>query len=514
MFDRQHLRRYIGEFVNNLFEGSGVLYIPKSQHPMTKVWRRGERYEGSFLRGQQHGRGTWLTRSGDQYDGEVKNGRYEGKGVCVYGMSGDVYEGDFVRSLRYGCGELRFRDGSIYRGGFRLDSFHGFGHIWYGPEGVNGSYVGEFKDGKRQGQGIRTYGGDKSERRRYEGAWEDDEPHGKGVFERDGCTAMGTFERGLQNGPGTMRFANGDTYDGTFEKGDLHGEGRFVYQNGGIYEGAFIRSKRHGKGTRVFANGDRYAGDWVDDQMHGRGLHTSQISARPLRMTMKDGWFGLLIYEGDYKNGQQSGETSIIYELVLKEEQPVSADTLSQHNKINKKWNGEFEFPENSGCWHRGRGKVTYKGGVLRGRFHGQGQLRSPNGKSWSGEWSHGQLHGRGERVYLPLILKILTTNEVLDNDTQSLAREQNGLYGIVQYVGEFVKHVCHGEGEVLYTDGSRLRGQFLNGFVEGVACYGFNSQKEKKGDFRWRYGEFVRGERVRWLSKIEEESLKHERDF
>ncbi|GMF10982.1 unnamed protein product [Phytophthora lilii] len=510
---------YRGEFANDLFEGFGVLRVPKLQHPLTKQWLRGEKYEGDFLRGLKHGRGTWQTRNGDQYNGELKLGLYEGKGVCVYGTSGDVYDGEFVRGLRHGRGELRFRNGSNYNGGFRLDNFYGFGRMSYGPGGIHGSYVGEFVDGKRHGQGARMYGNDKSNFKRYEGAWEDDEPHGTGVLERDGCTAVGIFERGLQKGPGAMRFANGDTYEGNFDKGDMHGEGRYVYRDGGVYEGTFVRSKRHGKGTRVFSNGDRYDGEWVDDQMHGKGVHTSTIVVKPRGKSKKDGGSGVLVYEGDYNNGHQTGEASITYKFMpyvpKAEEQPVAGVVTKnqqdspnepQHDQLqNWELNGEFEFPEDSGCWHRGRGKTTYEGGVLRGRFHGQGVLRSPDGKLWRGKWAHGQLHGHGERVYLPLEFDTLTTKDMLERTTPGItlaAGGQTGLYGMVWYAGGFVKNVRHGEGELLYTNGYRLRGQFVNGFVNGVACYGFGGQGENA---RWRYGEFVRGERTRWLSKEEE---------
>ncbi|GMF21452.1 unnamed protein product [Phytophthora fragariaefolia] len=506
---------YTGEFANDLFEGFGVLRVPKSQHPLTKQWTRREKYEGEFLRGLKHGRGTWQTRSGDQYDGELKQGLYDGRGVCVYGASGDVYDGEFVRGQRYGRGELRFRNGSIYSGGFRLDNFHGYGRMSYGPGGIHGTYIGDFVDGKRHGQGVRTYGNaeaNKTNMRRYEGAWEDDEPHGTGVLERDGCTAVGIFERGLQKGPGAMRFANGDTYDGNFENGDLHGEGRYVYRDGGIYEGTFVRSKRHGNGIRVFSNGDQFVGDWVDDQMHGKGMHTSTIVVKP-RGKSKNGGRGVLVYSGEYANGHQTGTASISYEftpyVVEVEAGPEVQSPTKWHQdssqQINWEWKGEYEFPQNSGCWHRGRGKTIYEGGVLRGRFHGQGKLLSPDGKLWRGEWAHGQLHGHGERVYLPLELDTLMKKCMLKRDTPDLmlaAGGPIGLYGVVQYVGEFVKNVRHGEGELLYTNGYHLRGHFVNGFVDGVACYIFGGQGESA---RWRFGEFVRGERKRWLEKDEE---------
>ena len=44
---------------------------------------------------------------------------------------------------------------------------------------ANGNkYVGEFRDGKRHGQGTHTYDPD----RKYVGEWKDDKYHGKGTF--------------------------------------------------------------------------------------------------------------------------------------------------------------------------------------------------------------------------------------------------------------------------------------------------------------------------------------------
>ncbi|KAG7395100.1 Vacuolar protein sorting-associated protein 8 [Phytophthora boehmeriae] len=502
---------YTGEFAHNLFEGFGVLRIPKSQHPLTKLWMRGEKYEGEFLRGLKHGRGTWQTRGGDQYDGELKHGLYDGRGVCVYGSSGDVYDGEFVRGLHHGHGELRFRNGSVYNGGFRLGNFHGFGRMLYGSAGVNGSYVGDFVDGKRHGQGVRIYGSKEANnqsRRRYEGAWQDDEPHGAGVLERDGSTAVGRFENGYQTGPGVMKYANGDTYDGNFQRGELHGEGRVVYRDGGVYEGTFVRSQRHGKGMRVFSNGDRYEGDWENNLMHGRGTHTSTTIIKPKGKNQRNGGRGVLVYEGEYCDGHQTGEASISYTFTpTMSKEGDRPETEVKDHKLTWEWSSEFEYPEGSGCWHCGRGKTTYRGGVLRGRFHGHGVLRSPDGKLWSGEWTHGQLHGPGERVYLPVELDALLVKEILSTDARDVAL---GIYRVVRYVGEFAQGVQHGKGELLYTNGYRVHGQFVNGHVQGVAVCGFGG-KQHQG-IQWRHAEFERGERKRWLSDEEETFLREQK--
>ena len=42
-------------------------------------------------------------------------------------LNGDVYEGDFIDGKKHGKGTLKFRDGSIYTGEFQNDSINGMG---------------------------------------------------------------------------------------------------------------------------------------------------------------------------------------------------------------------------------------------------------------------------------------------------------------------------------------------------------------------------------------------------
>ena len=80
----------------------------------------------------------------------------------------------------------------------------------------NGSkYVGEFKDGKKHGQGTFTYFyGDK-----YVGEYKDDKQHGQGTFTfASGSKYVGNFKDGDYHGQGTYTFANGEKWVGTFER--------------------------------------------------------------------------------------------------------------------------------------------------------------------------------------------------------------------------------------------------------------------------------------------------------
>ena len=76
-------------------------------------------------------------------------------------------------------------------------------------------YVGEFKDGKRHGQGTCTYGKGKLEGSKYIGEWKD----------------------GKKDGEGTYTFPSGNTYVGEFKDNLFHGQGTFIHTDGKIEKG-------------------------------------------------------------------------------------------------------------------------------------------------------------------------------------------------------------------------------------------------------------------------------------
>ncbi len=122
-------------------------------------------------------------------------------------------------------------------------------------------YVGEFKDGKANGQGTYTWAnGDK-----YVGEWKDNKLHGQGTF----------------------TFANGNKYVGEYKDNNMHGQGvetHHQYQ----YVGQFKDSMYHGQGTWTVSEdfthyidqneinskkGDRYVGEWAHGLIQGSGIY-------------------------------------------------------------------------------------------------------------------------------------------------------------------------------------------------------------------------------------------------
>ena len=109
-------------------------------------------------------------------------------------------------------------------------------------------YIGEYKDGKRHGQGTFTY--------------------------PDGDKYVGQFKDGNYYGQGTYTYISGAKYVGGWKDGKPHGQGTETYSSGEKYIGEFKDGKRHGQGTNTWANGDKYAGEFKDDKRHGQGTFT------------------------------------------------------------------------------------------------------------------------------------------------------------------------------------------------------------------------------------------------
>lgn len=56
-----------------------------------------EKYEGDWVDGKMHGRGTYYYSDGSVYDGSWVEGKMEGKGVFLY-PNGNKYEGEYYVS--------------------------------------------------------------------------------------------------------------------------------------------------------------------------------------------------------------------------------------------------------------------------------------------------------------------------------------------------------------------------------------------------------------------------------
>ena len=129
--------------------------------------------------------------------------------------------------------------------------------IIYTVNYLDGNYIGEIKNGMRDGRGIRTW----NDGERYEGDWKNDKRDGKGVY--------------------TLK--NGEKYEGDYKNGEMDGKGIYYYKNGNRYEGDWKNGKINGKGIFYYNNGNREMGDFLNDHPIGKHvtLHVNgEISAQ------------------------------------------------------------------------------------------------------------------------------------------------------------------------------------------------------------------------------------------
>ncbi|MBC8554421.1 MAG: caspase family protein, partial [Candidatus Brocadiales bacterium] len=171
-------------------------------------------------------------------------------------------------------------------------------------------YVGEFKNGKKDGQGTKTW----ASGRKYVGEWKDDKMNGQGTYTwASGNKYVGEWKDDKMNGQFTVTYANGNKYVGEFKDGEKDGQGTFTWAGewlGQKYVGEWKNGKRNGQGTLTFVSGDKYVGEWKDNKKNGQGTKTWASGRKYVGEWENDTAFGYGIYtradgrieSGIYKN--------------------------------------------------------------------------------------------------------------------------------------------------------------------------------------------------------------------
>ncbi len=130
-------------------------------------------------------------------------------------------------------------------------------------------YVGEYKDGKRNGQFIVTYANGS----KYVGEFKGNQKNGQGTETFvSGSKYVGEYKDGKYNGQGTYTSANGDKYVGEFKDNKYNGQGTETFVSGSKYVGEYKDGKHNGQGTYTYPNGNKYVGGFKDNKYNGQGI--------------------------------------------------------------------------------------------------------------------------------------------------------------------------------------------------------------------------------------------------
>mmetsp|Transcript_51465 Transcript_51465/g.102017 ORF Transcript_51465/g.102017 Transcript_51465/m.102017 type:complete len:149 (+) Transcript_51465:357-803(+) len=98
---------YCGDTVEGLMDGSGELTVTE-EGP-----NKGNVYKGQFKAGFMHGGGQWTAAgSGASYDGAWVDGNFHGKGTFSWG-DGTNYVGEFMDDKFHGRGVKTLADGTV-----------------------------------------------------------------------------------------------------------------------------------------------------------------------------------------------------------------------------------------------------------------------------------------------------------------------------------------------------------------------------------------------------------------
>jgi hypothetical protein len=267
-------------------------------------------------------------------------------------------------------------------------------------------YVGEWANGKTNGQGVHFLGEGQFKGGKYTGEFKDDKYHGQGSYTH----------------------ASGETYTGSWKNGKYNGQAVWISANGDKYTGEFKDNKRSGQGVFTFADGRVFLGEWADDQANGRFIKYSET--------------GLVEYSGIFKDNVLITSQYI---------DPNSFARITQNPKVTakrqlpdclgidaSKWNNCF------GSWSEPNA-YEYEGEWKNGLFDGQGTYHHTADDEWKGytyvgDYKKHNRHGSG-------------TSTFANGDT---------------YIGEFQDNQYSKQGIFLFADGRIFLGEWADGKANG----------------------------------------------
>ncbi len=214
----------------------------------------------------------------------------------------------------------------------------------------NTLYIGEFKNGKYQGNGTEYYASGKV---KYSGEFKNGEYDGSGTFYLEDDTGILYYE----------------LYNGDFKSSNYEGNGTKYYSSGKIkYKGEFKNSKYEGKGTEYFESGEiKYEGEFKNNQYEGKGVE--YINS------------GSVKYEGEFKNSKYNGNGKLFH----------SDGSLQYEGSF---YNGSFD---GIGIKYSSEGYKEYEGGYKNGNFSGEGtEYTIDENVLYKGHFSDNKYNGIG----------------------------------------------------------------------------------------------------------------------
>ena len=354
---------------------------------------------------------------------------------------------------------------------------------WKSGASSGDKYIGEFKNGNREGEGVYFWHtGEK-----YIGTWAGGVINGYGTqYFVDGSKASGYWTNAsltsakyttatclsgdCDNGFGIWVYDSGDKYSGYWKGGYRNGEGTYLYADGGKYIGTFDYNKRSGYGTFYWNDGSYHQGYWKDGNQDGYGTYYSSTGTPQ---------------SGNYQNGKFVGAST---QSNTNSSSSSSSSACTAGNCENGWGIYEWRSGSSSGDKYIGEWKGGYR--------NGEGVYTWHDGDKYVGTWSNGVINGYGTQYFASgsrstgywQSAKLSGTNYTIPSCISGDC--QNG-YGVWvydtgdKYAGYFKDGYRDGEGTYLYTDGEKYVGHFEGNKRNGYGTYNWITGAMYEGNWK-----------------------------
>ena len=175
------------------------------------------------------------------------------------------YIGEWKNGKRDGIGLLCWEK-EKFLGYFIENNVNGYGRLC----GQNGdTYKGYWKNYQADGWGIYYI----SKGAFFRGMWSKDKQNGFGVERWPRWSIFfGDYFMGNKNGFGILNFESKAWYEGQFKNGIISGIGSFFFEDGRRYQGMWKNNRMDGYGYIIWPNKDEFEGEFKEDKKQGFGI--------------------------------------------------------------------------------------------------------------------------------------------------------------------------------------------------------------------------------------------------
>ncbi|MEL6561222.1 MAG: hypothetical protein AAFQ94_23725 [Bacteroidota bacterium] len=240
-----------------------------------------QKYTGSMKRGMPSGYGIYDLMNGTIKEGNYQNGKQNGLGKYYSIGSNDkidhYVEGNFVDGELLGIGiEIYFDeqgDSSIYyKGSFVDENWEGQGTLKYFYEYSFTIYKGTFKNDAPAGMGEQFEYFSGKEVNYKKGIFPFDKMNGKGEVRVGLNRYLGEFKKGKREGQGKLINNKVLVYEGEWRNDKIDGIGKRYFPDGSFYMGKFKQNEPNGFGVKDWGDGYMYIGEFHNGLFEGNGV--------------------------------------------------------------------------------------------------------------------------------------------------------------------------------------------------------------------------------------------------